>query len=256
MLRWLLLCVAATLSLPSVALVAGGACATAVAAATAPSTPSPAATTPAKPAKPRGYRTIVLIRHGLYDEADTTDEQVGRHLTPQGREQARLTASRLAHFMLPVDVLRSSTFTRARETAAIIADSLPGRTPILSSDLCECTAPTERKDIEARHTASELDSCRQRLDRAYAAIVRPSPDRDTTEVVVCHGNVSRWFVCKALGIEPTWWLRFGTQNCSVTIIRVKADGSTQLLSYGDFGHLPPELVTSLRPPAPRDTTRR
>ena len=158
--------------------------------------------------------------------------------------------------MLPIDVLRSSTMTRARETSAIIADSLPGRVPIPSSDLCECTAPTERADIEARHTAGELDSCRQQLDRAYAAIFRPSPDRDTTEVVVCHGNVTRWFVCKALGIEPRWWLRFGIQNCTVTIIRVKVDGRAQLLSYGDFGHLPPDLVTSLRPSAPRDSTHR
>ena len=218
--------------------------------------PAPAATpaTP-MPSKSRGVRTIVLVRHGLYDEDDPADPEVGRHLTADGREQARATASRLAHFQLPIDVLRSSTMTRARETAAIIADSLPGRAPLASRDLCECTAPSEREDIESGHTRAELDSCRDQLERAYTAIFRPSPDRDTTEVVVCHGNVSRYFVCRALGIDPTWWLRFGTQNCSVSIIRVKSDGTASLLSYGDFGHLPPRLITSLRPPAPRDTTR-
>ena len=185
-----------------------------VAALARPDAPAPAPTmpstnSPSQAAKPRGVRTIVLVRHGLYDEADTTDDQVGGHLTPAGREQARYTASRLAHFPLPIDVLRSSTMTRARETAAIIADSLPGRAPIESRDLCECTLPSERKDIEARHTQAELDSCRDRVERAYDAIFRPSPDRDTTEVVVCHGNVSRWFVCRALGIDPKWWLRFG-----------------------------------------------
>jgi serine/threonine-protein phosphatase PGAM5 len=218
---------------------------------------APAVAPPAAPARrPRGTRTIVLVRHGLYDEDDPADPEVGRHLTPDGREQARLTAGRLAHFQLPIDVLRSSTMTRARETAAIIADSLPGRAPIASRDLCECTAPSERKDIEAGHAPAELDSCRDQLERAYAAIFRPSPDRDTTEVVVCHGNVMRYFVCRALGIDPTWWLRFGIQNCGVTIIRVRADGTASLLSYDDFGHLPPRLITSLRPSAPRDTTRR
>lgn len=206
---------------------------------------TPAALRSRGPAGPQFTRTLVLVRHGAYDENDPRDPEIGRSLTPTGREQARLTARRLAHFALPIDVLRSSMMTRARETAAIIGDSLPGREPRAAQDLSECTPPTEREDITQDH-----DLCRQRLDRAYAALFRPSSRRDSTEVVVCHGNVIRYFVCKALGIEPSHWLRLAIQNCSISVLRVRADRIVQLVSFDDYGHLPPELVTVLRPARP------
>lgn len=199
---------------------------------------------------PRFVRTIVLVRHGLYNEDDPLDTEAGLGLTDKGRAQVRLAAHRLAQFPLHIDVLRSSTMTRARETAAIFVDSLPGLVPIASKDLCECTPPTDRADIVARHTPGDLDSCRQQMDRGYTLLFRPSPLRDSTEVVAGHGNLTRYFVCKALGVDPMNWLRMGTQNASFTIFRVRADSTVQLMSFNDYGHLPPDLVTMIRPTRP------
>ena len=220
--------------------------------AVAPSKPAETAK-PASPL-PRFVRTIVVVRHGLYNEDDPLDTEAGLGLTDRGRAQVRLAAHRLAQFPLHIDVLRSSTMTRARETAAIFADSLPGLAPIASKDLCECTPPTDRADIVAKHTPGELDSCRQQMDRAYAALFRPSPLRDSTEVVAGHGNLTRYFVCKALGADPRHWLHMGTQNASFTIFRVRADSTVQLMSFNDYGHLPPELVTMIRPTRPDSVT--
>ncbi len=204
---------------------------------------------PPKPSAPmpRFVRTIVLVRHGLYNEDDPLDTEAGLGLTDKGRAQVRLAAHRLAQFPLHIDVLRSSTMTRARETAAIFADSLPGLVPIASKDLCECTPPTDRADILAEHTPGDLDSCRQQMDRGYAMLFRPSPLRDSTEVVAGHGNLTRYFLCKALGIDPLHWLHMGTQNASFTIFRVRTDSTVQLMSFNDYGHLPPELATMIRP---------
>jgi len=56
-------------------------------------------------------------------------------------------------------------------------------------------------------------------------------------VVVCHANVIRYFVCRALQLPPEAWLRLCTYNCSLTHIKVRPSGSVSLISLGDTGHL-------------------
>ncbi len=63
-------------------------------------------------------------------------------------------------------------------------------------------------------------------------------------VIVCHGNVIRWITCRVLGADPKLWLNMGTTNCGVTTIQVRPDGKLRLISYSDFGHLPPALQTT------------
>ena len=72
------------------------------------------------------------------------------------------------------------------------------------------------------------------------------PSRDSTDrhdVLVCHGNVIRYFVTRSLRVDTLSWLQMSIGNCSLTIIRVRADGSTQLVAYSDVGHLPANLQT-------------
>jgi len=44
----------------------------------------------------KGLRTIILVRHGVYDETDPRGPEIGKALLPEGREQARITGERLA----------------------------------------------------------------------------------------------------------------------------------------------------------------
>jgi serine/threonine-protein phosphatase PGAM5 len=188
-----------------------------------------------------GTRTIYLVRHGEYDEDDPRDPTIGRGLNERGREQSRLTGERFARMAARVDRVRSSTMTRARETAEIIGRLAGGLTPEPFADLSECTPPTRRADVMARYRAGEVDSCGRRLDRDWNEIFRPAAGRDSVEVVVCHGNVIRYFACLAMGANPDAWLGMATANCAVTAIQIRPDGTPRLLSYGDVGHLPPEL---------------
>lgn len=57
------------------------------------------------------------------------------------------------------------------------------------------------------------------------------------DVVVCHGNVIRYFALRALQLPPEAWLRLCTYNCSLTHIKVRPSGSVSLISLGDTGHL-------------------
>jgi serine/threonine-protein phosphatase PGAM5 len=208
--------------------------------------PGPAAAEP--PADHRGTRTLVLVRHGLYDNADPRDDDTGKGLTEDGRKQARLTGARLSAWPEPIDALFASTMTRARETAVILAEALPALAPRLTRDLRECTPPTDRADVMAGLGPGEADTCRSRLEAAFARYFRPTAGRDSAEVLVCHGNVIRYFVGRVLGLDPRRWLAMTIANCSLTVVQVRPDGTMRLLSFSDAGHLPVALQTY---PAPR-----
>lgn len=197
----------------------------------------------------RGVRTLILIRHGAYEEDDPREPDVGKALTAEGREQARLTGGRLAGLPLRIDAIHASTMTRARQTGEILAAAL--KLPLQPSRLIrECTPPTERADIMAREKPEELAACTDTLGQAWTRWFRPSPERDSTEVLVCHGNVIRWLTGRALGLDAMRWLRMSLGNCSLTTIRVRPDGTAQVLGVGDLGHLPNALQQRLWFPAP------
>lgn len=213
--------------------------------------------TSAQPAAGRGLRTLILVRHGVYDEDDARDAVVGKALLPAGREQARITGERLAAWPARIDAVHASPLTRARETAEIIAAALPGRAPGPDRDLRECTPPTYRADVMADLEPGEADSCATQLERTFARYFRPSPARDSTEVLVCHGNVIRWLTTRALGADPKLWLTMSLANCSLTVIEVKPGGGCRITAVGDRGHLPLALQTwSMPRPAAADSTRR
>ena len=60
---------------------------------------------------------------------------------------------------------------------------------------------------------------------------------------VCHGNVIRYLVTRALGVDSKAWLEMSVGHASITKILVKPDGSMQVISVGDVGHLPPNLLS-------------
>jgi len=209
----------------------------------------PAAAPPAPTAAGRGVRTLVLVRHGLYDDADPADPDVGKALTNDGREQAALTGIRLSNYPLHIDALYASTMTRARQTAEIIGKAIH-MTPQPSRLIRECTPPTEREDVMRDQKPGEPEACVDTLEMAWARFFRPSPAKDSTEVLVAHGNVIRWLTSKALGLESKHWLRMSIGNCSITVIRVRPDGKCQVFAVGDIGHLPNRLQERLWFPAP------
>jgi serine/threonine-protein phosphatase PGAM5 len=63
------------------------------------------------------------------------------------------------------------------------------------------------------------------------------------DVVVCHGNVIRYFAMRALQLPPEAWLRLCTFNCSITYLIVRPNGSVSLRTLGDMGHLDMDHVT-------------
>jgi serine/threonine-protein phosphatase PGAM5 len=63
------------------------------------------------------------------------------------------------------------------------------------------------------------------------------------EIIVCHANVIRYFLCRALQLPPEAWLRFCPFNCSITYFTIRPTGTVSCRMVGDIGHLPYETST-------------
>ncbi|HSM14759.1 MAG TPA: histidine phosphatase family protein [Thermoanaerobaculia bacterium] len=206
----------------------------------------------ATPAGAAEARTIWLVRHGQYDHDDPRDEAVGKGLVPIGVAQARLLGARLRATGVAFDAFDSSPLTRARQTAEVLAADLPGLALRIVPEIAECTMATRRAEIVADEDPEEMKACAEKIDRFFAERFVPAPDRERHELVVCHGNVIRYLVTRALGVDTTAWLEMSVHNASLTVIRVEADGRFKVIAVGDSGHLPPSMLTGATGDPDRD----
>lgn len=197
-------------------------------------------------------RTIVLVRHGNYVDDPRADPRLGPPLSPLGVAQAHLVGARLAGMPTRFDALYASPLQRARDTAAVIAGDFPGRRFEVVDDLAECTPPTRRTQITAREKPEDLAKCQARLDRVFARFFRPATGHEETELLVCHGNVIRYLVTRAMGVDTSAWLEMSPGHASITRIRIEGDGRFKVISFGDVGHLPPNLLTGATGDADRN----
>lgn len=181
-------------------------------------------------------RRLIFVRHGQYDEVSTGA------LTPLGRKQAARTATALRK--LEVSAIWSSTLLRAKETASIVAKKQPTVRVVRTRLLCE-VVPTNLPPKLARRffvDAPSVKRDRARADLAYDKLFR-STRRERTEIVVCHGNLIRYLVCRALGIQPKLWMRLDSTHCGLTEFRVLPRGVVRVVRYNDVGHIPASMRT-------------
>ncbi|XP_061586352.1 serine/threonine-protein phosphatase PGAM5, mitochondrial isoform X2 [Cololabis saira] len=194
--------------------------------------------------KPKATRNILLIRHSQYNLSGNSDKE--RILTPLGREQAELTGNRLSALGLKYDVLIHSSMARATETANIISKHLPG-VELLSCDLLREGAPIEpvppvthwKPDAVYHEDGARIEAAFRR----YIHRADPKQKEDSYEIIVCHANVIRYFVCRALQFPPEGWLRMGLNNGSITWLTIRPSGRVALRTLGDTGFMPPDKLT-------------
>ncbi|XP_075754477.1 serine/threonine-protein phosphatase PGAM5, mitochondrial isoform X2 [Pelodiscus sinensis] len=194
--------------------------------------------------KAKATRHIFLIRHSQYNLDGRIDKD--RTLTELGREQAELTGRRLASLGLKFDTIIHSSMTRATETTNIISKHLPGVKKI-STDLLREGAPIE-PDPPVSHWKPEAvyyeDGARiEAAFRNYIHRADAKQEEDSYEIFVCHANVIRYIVCRALQFPPEGWLRMSLNNGSITHLVIRPSGRVALRTLGDTGFMPPDKIT-------------
>lgn len=195
-----------------------------------------------------GRHFLYFVRHGQQARPDQPPDVLGNPLTALGRRQARRVAGLLARELAeaPRVVIHHSTMRRAAETAAYVAARLPAARVRPAKDLWEIpavTVPAQFAQWFTRYSPEQVARGRVQAAQAYQRLFRPVRGRDRHSVVVCHGNVIRYCLVRALDLPEDTWLGFDTTNAGLTVFAIEADGRRHLLRYNDVGHLPPNLRT-------------
>ena len=189
-------------------------------------------------------RVLYLVRHGQHDQDNPTGSELGGSLTPTGVKQAELVGKMLAK--RPITSIHSSSLNRADETARIIAKDIPGVTVQQTDLLWECIPTlTPKLQLELpNYTAAQAAQDKQRAEVAFRKYFKVAKRNDRHDVIVCHGNLIRYFITLVLKAEPASWVRMDMCNCAVSQVLVQPEGDMALLCHNDWGHLPKDLRTS------------
>lgn len=183
-------------------------------------------------------KTIILVRHGQYKK------EPKEVLTLLGRKQAKLTGKRLKE--ISFQAFHHSTMPRARETAEIMSQTIGYKKPLFGSDLLHECVPSFPKELRKKYGFTDEKRLRidkRRADRAFKELFTFS-NKNRVELVVCHGNIIRYFICKALGVHSEAWTRFDIKQCGISEIELDSEYKTiKIISHNDVGHIPIKMQT-------------
>jgi serine/threonine-protein phosphatase PGAM5 len=189
-------------------------------------------------------RVIYLVRHGQHDMENPSGSELGGGLTATGIKQSELAAKMLTK--KPITAIHCSSLNRAEETARIIAKEFPGVTIQPTDLLWECIPTiTPKLQVEMpNYSSSQVAQDKQRAEVAFRKYFKVAKRNDRHDVIVCHGNIIRYFVALILKAEPDSWVRMDLCNCGITQVLVQPEGDMAILCHNDWSHLPKDLRTS------------
>jgi len=209
------------------------------------------------------------------EQARLTGERLAAMCDQNMADKLSAEPDGLAQTPITISCIYSSNLLRARQTAELFLQALPETVlapedPLLAEG-CPCipdpapanyypspaTVWEDGSRIEAafrRYFHRAVDSHEIPSNRDPALLQaegRQDEDEidenesveETWEIMVCHGNVIRYFVARALQLPPQVWLRMATYNCGITHVKINSNGRCSLVSFGDTGHLPLDKTT-------------
>jgi len=209
----------------------------------------------------RVKRQVLLIRHGQYQNEKSKVDDSARTLTPLGERQAKATGvylrklfdSKSAFIEPGITEPKNfyvSNMTRAKQTSELLIEGMfPGNSAkYLGRKVAkEDSILRERfpcnTEPPSRHKAQMKDMAD--AEEAFSRYFhRPTSDEPTCDIIVCHANVIRYFVCRALQVPPEAWLRFSLPHASVTSIVIGGGGGVKVSTVGSAFHLDSADVTT------------
>ncbi|TYZ58331.1 hypothetical protein PybrP1_000029 [[Pythium] brassicae (nom. inval.)] len=159
---------------------------------------------------PNGQQSVQLRENKLFREA-----WPGNPLPSTNRQ------------MLPRENLESMVADCARLKFAyrtMFRQLIPGDLVLPETPLSDADKEAFARSIGARTTQTRVD--------------------DRFRIVVCHANIIRWFVCKALGVDPDGtWGRMRYNHCGISAFEIDSVGNVQLAYVNQTGHLDTTMLT-------------
>lgn len=148
-----------------------------------------------------------------------------------------------------IDQIVHSSLPRAIETARIIQKKLNFRKPMRSCGLLNECVPGFPSELRKRFGHTDKKKLKQneaQMLHAYRKHFRPTR-RDSVEVLVCHGNVIRYLICKVLDVDTLAWRKIEILQCSVSVVKIRSKGANRriVITVNDAGHIPIKFRTLL-----------
>lgn len=211
-------------------------------------------------------RHIVFVRHAQLSE-DADEKEAARHagvpgaasaevLSDVGRRQAELTGARIADVFGAVAAIYHAESPEAKATAHAIRSAAkkkrPGVPPpaCVASQLLSEGVPRIPSPAPAALLAADEGEVFRDLTRAESALrahvwtpLGAEDDTVNVDVIVGHGNMMRYLVCRAMQLPPGAWSRLASYNCAITWLDIDASGAVLMREFGGVGHLPSDAIT-------------
>lgn len=212
--------------------------------------------------------SLFLIRHGetTWNHENRFQGQQDVPLSDDGRRQAALLALRFrCQFReLRFDALWSSDLTRARETAAPVAEALGlplrehsglreinfGRWEGLTFAQIEKVFPENvacYREDPVRTSPPEGESFLAVQARAVSALEEILAGEGRRLILVAHGGTLKAILCHLLGWDLAARNRLALDNASLTVVNYRG-GKARLNKLNDTAHLEPWAVAGLSIP--------
>lgn len=169
--------------------------------------------------------------------------ETAQHLSegfPNGRQSVQLRENKLFREAWPGNPLPSTNqkMMPRENLESMVADcarlKFAYRTMfrhVIPGDLVLPETPLSDADKEAFAHSIGARSTQTRVDDRY-------------RIVVCHANIIRWFVCKALGVDPDGtWGRMRYNHCGISAFEIDSVGNVQLAYVNQTGHLDTTMLT-------------
>lgn len=179
-----------------------------------------------------GIRQVILVRSGTTEGGTILEE-----------EQAKLSGSRLKE-VVPGNVRKIFYAPSSKKTATTIASFFPNA--VLQESALLNEAVPAKPDPHHPHCPPYVAAEGQRLEKGFRTFFsRPemASGNVSIDIIIGPGNCLRYFVCRAMQLDPRFWLRFALHNCSHTTIVLNNSGTVTVPNIGDTGHLASSKIT-------------
>lgn len=190
-----------------------------------------------------GTKLLYLVRHGQEDK-ENRQEELGGRLSDVGIAQAQATAEYLRYTAF--DAIFASTLRRADETVDLIAAFHPEVPLQKTAELWESvpTIPSTLQNVVVDLTPAKIAAEQQRIAAAFDRFFAPAAaEKDVQNLIVCHGNLIRYFVCRVLAAPADMWVNLEIANCGITRVEVRPNGRLVLVSHNEHQHIPSKYHT-------------
>lgn len=175
---------------------------------------------------------LILVRHGKVEgEGDAP-------LSPTGIKQAKAVAKRL--YTIPITKAYSSNYSRANETYLTYKELNSEIPLIINPDLKEIYRFIIGGPAKEGTRPNRAEEDIARAEKAFSELLK---NKDEEVIVVfSHGNIIRYFLAKALKVDPKCMWDGVTLNCgSISVIQIKDDKMNVKL-VNSVDHLPNEDI--------------